>query len=211
MQEAIQFKAGDRVRHEKRPEWGVGTIQRAENIRVGEKPTQRLVIRFANAGLKTLSTLGADLAHLNGQASHAPPNGSETLLDREAQSETGWLGEISKRNPEDAMTQLPEEATDPFSTPIVRLKKTIALYRYQPDGRGLSDWAVARSGLDDPLSRFTRHELEQFFDRWRFLRDKHLVKVLEEARNDDPQAAEAILAQAPPAAKHAVSKSNARR
>ena len=72
------------------------------------------------------------------------------------------------------------------------------------------DWAVAQTGLDDPLTRFTRQELEQRFDRWAFERDTYLAKLLQEARtsgsmgNGDSAMLNALLKTAPPAAQDTV-------
>lgn len=202
MQQTVQFKQGDRVLHDDRPEWGVGLIQRVENVRVGGKPTQRLAIRFSNAGMKTLSSLGASLCRVEEDEESTVDDG-QTLVAREQSAESGWLGEISKRKPEDAMVELSEEATDRFRPLEKRLRFTLNLYRFDPTGGSLIDWAVARSGLDDPLSRFTRHELEQYFDRWAALRQKHLATLLKEARNENGML-ERLLSQAPPAARKAV-------
>ena len=206
MTEHLTFKPGDRVRHEKRPEWGIGHIKRVENTRIGDKDAQRLTINFPNGGLKTLSTLGAVLSIVDGPSGngHNSEEG-ETLLEKEETSESGWLGEISNDNPEDAMTQLPTEATDPFASSDSRLKATLNLYRFNSDGGSLIDWAVARSGLDDPLSRFNRHELEQFFDRWCFIRDQHLGKCLEDYPKGHP-VLEKALDEAPPAARRAIGR-----
>jgi hypothetical protein len=209
MQNTAQWKVGDRVRHEKRPEWGIGTVQRAEFVQVGDKPSQRLVVRFPNAGVKTLSTLGAELSIAEPVAASpgtAAADGA-TLVDREGGREAGWLGSISKARPEDAMIELPLEATDPFRTLKARLQHTLGLYRFQRDGASLIDWAVARSGLDDPLSRFTRPELEQYFERWAQMRERHLLRLTDEARRE-PGLLESLLPGAPRAAVAAVSRGN---
>jgi hypothetical protein len=61
------------------------------------------------------------------------------------------------------------------------------------------DWAVAQTGLDDPLSRFSRQELEQHFSRYVTERDAHLGRLLAETRNDMPTI-NAALENTPPAA-----------
>ncbi len=35
--------------------------------------------------------------------------------------------------------------------------------------------------IDDPLSKFNRHELEQFFERWALERDRNMVRLLKES------------------------------
>lgn len=216
MQGTASFKAGDRVRHENRPEWGIGVVQQATPVSVGGKPSQRLVVRFGNAGLKTLSTIGAALVAVEAPAEHEPPDlrpsggqaGTSALA--EPQPEGGWLASISKRKPEDAFMGIPASASDPFLPLEARLKATLNLWRFEPAGRSLIDWAVAQTGVNDPLSRHTRHELEQYFDRWSFVRQKHLARLLDEARFDTGLI-ESALAEAPPAARKAVARYNASR
>jgi hypothetical protein len=101
------------------------------------------------------------------------------------------------------MRRLPEATLDPFRSIDGRLEATFALFRFEPTGRGLVDWAVAQTGLDDPLSRFNRHELESFFERWRGERDAHLGRLLAEA---PPGTADRLLGGAPPAARRAVKR-----
>lgn len=48
------------------------------------------------------------------------------------------------------MTELPPQAGDPFLPLRKRLEFTIGLYRFEPVGGKLLDWAVAQSGLADP-------------------------------------------------------------
>ena len=107
----------------------------------------------------------------------------------------GWLGEIAKRRPEQAMSELPPEATDPFLTPERRLKNLLALYRFD-GGAKLIDWAVAQSGLDDPLSRFNRTELEAFFKTWSMDRDLALHRLVSDFRRRRV-AIDALLVDAP--------------
>ncbi|MGI9013284.1 MAG: DUF3553 domain-containing protein [Phycisphaerales bacterium] len=207
MPETTPFVVGVRVRHEDRPEWGIGRIKRIENIRVAGNPAQRLTVQFPNAGTKTLSSVGARLSVVE-VAPGADVDEGGTLIEKEAAHETGWLGEISNSNPEDAMAQLPLEATDPFRPAAARLKTTLGLYRFSDQGTSLMDWAVARSGLDDPLSRFTRHELEKFFERWSRARDQHLDKLMNENRLNSSELKK-LLDEAPPAARRALGRTHA--
>ena len=104
------------------------------------------------------------------------------------------------------MISLPADVRDPFNSLQKRLTLTMGLYRFDRSGRGLKDWAVAQTGLDDPLSKFTRHELEQKFDRWAWERDSHLIKLVQEARapGNDPAIINAALKAAPPNAQDTV-------
>ncbi len=200
------FSAGDIVRHPRRPEWGPGTIQRIETLTSGGRHDQRLWIRFPNAGLKTLLASVAEL-----EAVQSTPLNDETLVAREMSGETGWLAEISKRKPEDAMTAIPSQASDPFSSARRRLEFTLGLYRFDA-GAKLVDWAIAQSGLGDPLSRFCRPELEELFRRWAFDRDAHLGRLLQDSElRAAPQLVQELLAKAPVSAQQAAKRAMAMR
>ena len=205
--ERSPYRVGEEVRHAKRPEWGVGTIQRLEPARHGGIVDQRLWIRFSNAGMKVVL---ASLGELQRTAEPVLGADGHTLADRELRHEQGWLGEIARSKPEQAMTELPPQASDPFLPLRKRLEFSIGLYRFEPVGGKLLDWAVAQSGLADPLARFNRHELEQFFERWAHQRDLHLVRLSQEARNE-PGVFDAAMKQAPPSAHKALRKLHAGR
>ncbi|HMN97163.1 MAG TPA: DUF3553 domain-containing protein [Phycisphaerales bacterium] len=172
------FTAGELLRHPQRPEWGQGTVQRVETVSSRGKPDQRLWIRFSNAGLKTLLSSVAGLERIEPAADSDELRGG-TLAEREVSGETGWLGQISKRRPEDAMTELPAIVSDPFVPATRRLEFLLKLYRFNPFEK-LLDWAVAQSGLGDPLSRFSRHELEQQFRLWAVERDSALGRLIQD-------------------------------
>ena len=177
----MKHKKGDHVRHAERPEWGVGEVTKVEILTRDGKPDRRIWIKFPSVGTKTLLASAANLEEI--ERDQAPSGDqSDTFADRQADHDTGWLGEIAKNQPEDAMVAMPPTATDPFMPIRNRLQFIIKLYRFEPTGGKLIDWAVAQTGMDDPLARFNRHELEQFFDRWMWERDRLLVRTLDEAR-----------------------------
>jgi hypothetical protein len=200
--QTTSYKIGHRVRHTKRPEWGVGSVVKIEVITRDGRPDRRIWIRFPNVGEKTVLASMAELEHLD--EAEGPGGGNPTLADLHARSDGGWLGAISKQKPEHIMTALPDAATDPFLPLRRRLQNVLALYRFDAHAR-LIEWAVAQSGLNDPLSRFSRHELESFFQRWRFALDAHLGRLLQEARRE-PGVLDEALKGAPPAAVGTVRK-----
>jgi hypothetical protein len=116
-------------------------------------------------------------------------------------NESDWLGPMAKKKVEEALISLPLDVRDPFNSMQKRLSLMMGLYRFDRSGRGLMDWAVAQTGLDDPLSRFTRQDLEQKFDRWAYERDNYLAKLLQEARapGNDSSAIATAMKTAPPA------------
>ncbi|MGA1267073.1 MAG: DUF3553 domain-containing protein [Phycisphaerales bacterium] len=204
---AIAFKVGDKVRSIKRPEWGEGSVLKIDAITFQGKADQQIYVRFASVGVKSLLASAADLTPADGDggdiltAIHRPT----TLRDVEAGKEGGWLGSIDRGKAEQVMTALPPAATDPFLSLRKRLENSLGLYRFEAQSGRLIDWAVAQSGMADPLSRFNRQELEQMFQRWKFELDAHTSRLLGEARRE-PEALQAALAKAPPAARKAVQK-----
>lgn len=196
------FRVGDRVVHASYPEWGVGRVESAEGITHEGARRQRLGVRFERAGLKTLSTAFADLR----------PAEEGTAIGRaEEQSGAGLIEGAAERSAAEVMISLPDAATDPFRPIGVRLRETLALYRFGGRGPSLLDWAAAQSGLRDPLSRFTRHELEDFYVRYERERDKHLKRLVEQARRSDPAALAEAVSKAPLEARNAVKRIDTRR
>lgn len=197
-----EFKFGDRVVHAARPEWGQGVVTAASPDTVEGRTCQRLTIRFDRGGLKTLSTALANLRPA--AATDVTPPPSEQPSAAEQLTATGWLDRLGAEAPEVIMARLPENATDPFSTPLQRLGATLALYRFTPQGGSLLDWAAAQTGLADPLTVFNRHELEQFFARFATARDQHLRQLADDIRRKDPDALARALAGAPASAQAAL-------
>ncbi len=102
------------------------------------------------------------------------------------------------------LLQLPEAATDPFASRRRRLEATLGLYRFSDRGSALLDWAAMQTGLKDPLSSFSRHELEESFRRFQGLLDQHLRKLVKECRKLEPGTVEAVEAVADAAARQAL-------
>ena len=80
----------------------------------------------------------------------------------------------------------------------------MAQYRFEPTGGSIIDWASVQSGLADPLTRFSRHDLGEYFKRFEYLRDRHLGKVRKENLSGDPKELAAVVAAAPEAAREAL-------
>lgn len=189
MAEAV-WKSGDRVVHTARPEWGLGRVLSATSVREDGRDAQRVTVRFDRAGTKTLSTAVARLA----QADAAPvevfaapdqePDPFDIALDRAA---------VAAR-----LHALPEPATDPFLPLARRLENTAALYRFEAHGKSLLDWAAAQTGLADPLSAFSRHDLEENFARFRQNLDAHLAKLVAHAKREEPAALAGLGAKVTP-------------
>jgi hypothetical protein len=194
------WRKGEKVVHAARPEWGTGEVLTAESGVVEGKPCQTLTVRFDRGGLRTVSTAFADLREASGINPAAMEASSDPLLAAATATEV-----------EEMMTKLPEAATDPFSSLRKRLEATLGLYRYGESPRLLLDWAAIQTGLKDPLSRFNRHELEQWYKRFVIETDTHLRKLLREVRKHEPAALDEVVGKAGASGRQAVRRVDALR
>ena len=194
-----RFKIGDQVVHTAKPEWGKGTVVTASATSHEGKKCQRLSVRFSRAGLKTVMTGVAPIEPAGELAAVLKPkdDGHHDPLP---------IASAGHRELLNIMTGIPERARDPFATPAQRLKATLELYKFDIDGGGLVDWAAAQSGLADPLSRFNRHELEDYYRIFEKNLRKHLSQVVRDANNVPASELVQIAKSAPPAAQRALQK-----
>lgn len=169
----------------------------------GGTPDMRLWVRFPTMGEKALLASVAGLERVDGDGADALLLDRPTVHQLDMAGGGGWLADISKRKIEDIMVAVPEDALDPFALPHRRLASLLALYRFDGSAARLIEWAVAQSGIDDPMSRFNRQELEQFHKRWLVNLDAQLLKLLTELKRDRPTV-DAALRAAPPLAQRAV-------
>ncbi len=194
-----KFAIGDRVIHAGKPEWGSGVVSTASAIKHEGIACQRLSIRFDRAGLKTISTAFAPI-----QAADAVADVLKPMIEEHHAPLP--IASAGHREVLDIMTKLPETARDPFASESQRLEATLSLYRFEGSGGSLIDWAAAQSGLADPLSRFNRHELEDFYRMFQMNLRKHLGKVVRDANNVPAPELVRIAKSAPPAAQQALQK-----
>lgn len=176
-----EWCAGDRVFHAGRPEWGEGQVVSATADTQDGRRCQRLVIRFDRAGSKTISTAFA-VIH---PAQDMPVMAEAPRTDDPLSAPPGVPAA-------ELLVRVPENATDPFLGGKRRLANTLALYRFTEGGASLLDWAAMQTGMKDPLARFNRHELEQFFGQFRLNLDAHLKRLVKDLRRQEP----AVLAEA---------------
>ncbi len=199
-----EFRRGDKVVHDTRPEWGIGEVLDAKSQKQGGKEAQSLSIRFERAGLKTISTAFATLSPAEGD--RAPMAATEAKAD-----DDNWLETLTAEDAASRLASIPERASDPFSSLGARLTATLDLYRFSDQGGSLLDWAAAQSGLNDPLTRFNRHELEQHFASFQKALGEHLKSLLQQMRKAEPAEMERIVRASNPAAQRAVRDIDARR
>ncbi len=208
------YEFGDRVRHLRRPEWGVGSIVKVEPTKLNGRSTQSLSVRFPSVGIKVLNTAEAELELVSGEHTNALADAeAHPIVQWGKRDETDWLAPMAQRKIQEAMISLPPVVRDPFNSLRRRLALTLDLYRFERSSRALMDWAVAQTGLDDPLTHFSRHELEELFERWAAERDVHLGRLVRESRRDATLSRELddLLAAAAPGAQRAVRRITAAR
>ncbi len=166
MSTSDRYQQGDVVTHPSRPEWGQGVIKSAQAIVHKGTAAQRLNVEFANRGRVVINTAIAPLAQTKG----LKPSMSSSMT-----ASGGWLDQLerSKSNSHE-LWELPDALTDVFSSELQRLLATLETYKFTTEPRPLIDWAVMQTGMSDPLTKYTRHDLEQAFARFARNRDQHL-------------------------------------
>ena len=181
MTEGLAFKAGDVVVHARCREWGNGVIEQAMDIVHDGVAAQRLVIRFKHHGRTIINTGVARLlpGEQTSRTSEMTMTGTATT-DRKG----GWLAALEDRNRPSELWGLPDALNDPFLTLKQRLVATLETFRFADDARSLIDWAIAQTGLNDPLSKYTRQDLEQGHARFARDRDRHLVDLVKQGRRE---------------------------
>jgi hypothetical protein len=185
MHAAGPFKCGDVVVHRLRPEWGDGVVRKVQRLAPSQEGVQRLLVDFAHRGPVTLHTGMAPLVMKTATVARPAQETGSEMTTHTTQNSRGWLAALEQRtqtgNP---LTQLPESMTDPFLSNLRRLQATLDSYRYSREPRSLIEWAIVQTGLTDPLSRYTRSELEQAFPFYCGTRDNHLRDLVRQMKRN---------------------------
>ncbi len=177
-----RYRAGDEVVHPSRPEWGTGIIRRTDAIVAADGGAQRLTVDFSNRGRVIINTEIAALLPKEGTASMSTHTSSATS--------SGWIGTLeqaSKNGPTHELWNLPDAMTDPFTSVAQRLSATLDSFRFSTAPRSLIEWACAQTGLQDPLSKYTRQQLEQHFSRFARDRNLHLKQLVQQLKRNGKQ------------------------
>lgn len=187
-----QFTRGDVVLHPRRPEWGEGRVDQALTIVHEGQPAQRLVVTFTHYGRTTINTALAPLIAKEGNppmsTTHTSSNRTFNAASTNAPSSgRGWLADLEGKPRQGELWALPEALTDPFDSVARRLAATLETYRFNNSPRSLLEWAIAQTGLSDPLTKYTRHELEQVFPRFVRDRDNHLFDLVRTLKRQNRQ------------------------
>ena len=194
--EITRFEVGDTVTHPACLEWGSGKVKEAQNATHEGRQVQRLRVDFSNAGSKWINTGFAPLQKKSGKETPAPvmkyaPSMAESPVSAkdkaEALPDRGWLDELEAGKTAEAnnLWDLPAPLTDIMRSPEERLALTVDAYRFSHEAGPLFQWAVTQTGLDDPLSRYPRVELEKAYFRYSKLRDDHLFDLCRQLKRDN--------------------------
>lgn len=194
---ADRYRVGDLIIHTGRPTWGTGRIRKTQATRHDGVATQRLEVDFANHGRVTLDTAFAPIRPAPTPAASSRDTPSPKDQDMTATGSAlsgnggGWLADLESRANGGKQTHelwdLPDALSDPFISDEARLKATLETYRYSTEARSLIEWAISQTGLDDPLSKYNRIELEQAFPRFARDRDNHLKDMVRQFKREGKQ------------------------
>ena len=188
------FHQGDEVIHTRRPEWGRGVVDQATVITHEGQPAQRLTIKFQHRGRVTVNTAIATLVSADAAAQGAEADNPSRLAALADSDPLDSQAQPDRRERLQSLESLSLAMTDPFASLGERLRVTLDSYRFsanpptsrQPrDPRRLLEWAIAQTHLTDPLTSFTRHELEEAFDRFSYDRDRHLAQLIARIKKED--------------------------
>ena len=185
MDETPEFRPGDEVIHPRRPEWGDGVVDQVTKVQHQGRAAQRLVVRFAHHQRVTINTAVAPLIP---KESYNAMRSSNNVTSGTSTLEGGWLGALEQDADEHELWRLPESMTDPFSSLTRRLQATLDSFRFSTEPRSLTAWAVAQTGLEDPLTKYTRQVLEQAFPRFARDRNNHLHELVRQIKRQNEHA-----------------------
>ncbi len=196
------YHRGDTIEHTTRPQWGIGCVQQAQPVIRDGVTTQRIVVDFPHKGRVTLDTATAPIRRFN-PATQRTPTPTPTPNTQDTKSMTtsgsalhnnkgGWLAELESKANGGKQTHelwdLPDALSDPFLPDEARLKATLDTYQYSTDARSLIAWAIMQTGLQDPLSKYTRTDMEMAFPRFARDRDNHLKDMIRQLKREGRHA-----------------------
>ena len=186
MAESKHYQRGDVVVHARRPDWGPGVVKETTMIMHRAKSAQRLTIEFANKGRVVVNTA---VAPLTPKGPDYQQKSQSTMIDQTATTpspEGGWLASLqqSRSDLSKELWELPKSMTDPFASVAGRIEATLDSFQFSTEPRSLIDWAVAQTRLGDPMTKYTRQELEQAFERFAWARDQHLRGLVRQIKRD---------------------------
>ncbi len=188
MPAVLTFRKGDRVVHPRRPEWGAGVVNQVDLVTQDGRQTQRLTVTFEHHGRVVINTAVAPLEPAPDRTQDPDTSMNATRTPTSA-SDGGWLAALERNGkPKGSeLWALPASFSDPFVNDAARLHNVLDSFRFGLDARGLIDWAIAQTGLADPLSKYTRHDLEQAYQHYARDRELHLREMVRQMKRQGQQ------------------------
>jgi hypothetical protein len=162
---------GQRLRNVARPEWGAGLVVSVQPAVGGQGA--RVTLDFPVVGRKTLLVPPARLAEA----------GSET------RRQSGWLDELAGVSADQRLRLLPADVLLTLGTLRQRMDAILPWYAYESTAGSLAVWARKLVGVGDPLSEWSRDELELAFQVFSRERDAHLRAIAAMLKKQEGPAA----------------------
>lgn len=163
---------GKKVAIPGRADWGIGTVRRVQSSTVNGVLTHRISVQFQH-GTRMLI---------------APPARLIEPTDDPKRADAGWLDSIGGRSIDQRLKELPESVTQVLGTIRQRLDAVLPYYALRDEPKVLVRWARGQTGVGDPLSEWSRDELQIAFQAFRNERDAHLRglgALLKKTEGDD--------------------------
>ena len=172
---------GRKVCNPARPEWGEGTVLRVQSTTVDGQPRHRVSVQFA-VGHRMLQVPPARLADPEPEPQRAP----------------GWLAAAAADTLDDRLRRVPNDIVQFLGVPARHLVAFAPLYVYTEQPASLAKWARSQTGVADPLSHWSRDELQAAFRKFCDERDAAFRVVAARLKQAEGSAAlEDAVAAAP--------------
>jgi hypothetical protein len=173
---------GQTVRSATRPDWGNGKVLQVKPIQNDGQSAHRVQVHFERTGLRWII---------------APP---ARLVSPTAEPEraAGWIEQMGKSSLDDRLRAIPAEVVDMLGTPRQRLAALVPLFAVTNEPRSLMRWAIDQTGVTDPLSHWSRDELQIALADFCVDRDSHFRNVAALIQiKEGPEALRAVIDEVP--------------
>jgi hypothetical protein len=153
-----ELNLGMSVRVAAKQEWGVGRVTRIQRQAHDGGATYRVYVQF-HMGQKVLTAPPAKFV--------TPDDLSSAAVNRDA----GWLDKLAGQTLDDRLAALPESITLFLGSPVHKLIEIAKLFEFDGDDKSLARWARMQTGSPDPLTTWTRDELQAAWEKFSVARE----------------------------------------
>ena len=134
MSDGIRIEFGDQIRHRTHPEWGTGSVAKVEDSVAGGKPSQKVTIRFPNAGVKVIQSVSGTLERIDAEAPAFDDSSAADLIEEiDRMSQDDLLAPVANRKLVEIMVAIPESCRDPFRSLGDRIEATRPIFHIRCD------------------------------------------------------------------------------